>query len=335
MPTTILVTGGGGYVGARLVPRLLERGYEVRVLDWFLFGDEVLAPIAGLPSLRLVQADIRDTAAVQHTVTGCDAVIHLAAISNDPSFELDKSSALSINLDSFTPLVRICRQAGVYRFIFASTASVYGVSSSPEVTEDHPCVPVSDYNSSKAACEAILRGYHSSRFTTVIARPGTICGYSPRQRFDLIVNIFTNQAVNSREITVFGGSQMRPNLHIEDMVDAYLQLLDAPTEAVANETFNVGCENLSLSAIAQTVRREVVRSGHSKERIALTFVESQDPRSYRITSTKIQKHLGFAPRRRIAHAVRDLLAAFESGDLPDPLDDPKYFNIRMMQKSPF
>ena len=214
---SVLVTGGGGYVGASLVPRLLGAGYQVKVLDLFMFGTEVLGNHGQNPNLTLFEGDLRDEELVAKSVEGCDAVVHLACISNDPSFELDPELGKSINFDAFEPLVKISREAGVRRFVYASSSSVYGVSDDPQVTESTELKPLTDYSRFKAECEPILLSYQTEEFSTVIVRPATVCGYSPRQRLDLVVNILTNHAVNSGKITVFGGDQMRPNIHIEDI----------------------------------------------------------------------------------------------------------------------
>ena len=183
---TVLVTGGGGYVGAVLVPKLLDRGYRVRVIDLFLFGADVLPRH---PKLELIRGDLRDPVAVKKSLREVDAVIHLACISNDPSFELNPTLSRSINYDCFEPLVAESRQVGVRRFIYASTSSVYGVSDAPDVTEDHPLVPLTDYNKYKGMCEPILLGYQAPDFTTTIIRPATVCGYAPRQRLDVVIEV--------------------------------------------------------------------------------------------------------------------------------------------------
>ena len=220
----VMVTGGAGYVGSVLIPKLLAAGHKVTVLDLFMYGP-VFDEIRDNPNLRLVKGDIRDPAAVNEALRGNNAVIHLACISNDPSFELDPALGKSINYDCFRPLVRASKKAGVKRFIYASSSSVYGVKSEPEVTEDLACEPLTDYSKFKVMCEVDLAEESASGFVTCTVRPATVCGYAPRQRLDVVVNILTNLAVNTGRIKVFGGSQRRPNLHIDDMADAYLFLL--------------------------------------------------------------------------------------------------------------
>jgi nucleoside-diphosphate-sugar epimerase len=271
----VAVIGGGGYVGAVLVPRLLEEGYAVHVLDLFIYGEEALAAVRNHPRFTLQKGDVRDLAAVKASVRGADAVIHLACISNDPSVELDPELSKSVNLDSFGPAVKAAKEAGVRRFIFASSGSVYGVSDSPQVTEEHPLVPVSLYNQYKAACEPVLFAEQCPSFTTVSVRPATICGYSPRQRLDLTVNILTNHAVNNGKITVFGGVQMRPNLHMQDMVDLYCLLLEAPDEKIAGQIFNAGYQNYSVAETAEVVRKVVAEEMPEKGEIEIVTTPSR------------------------------------------------------------
>jgi len=327
---TVLVTGGGGYVGAVLVPKLLARDYHVRVIDLFLFGTDRLPKH---PALEFVTADIRDQGALRRVTAGAEAVIHLACISNDPSFELNPGLSRSINYDCFEPLVSISRQAGVRRFIYASTSSVYGVSDAPDVTEDHPLVPLTDYNKYKGMCEPILLRYQGPDFTTVIIRPATVCGYSPRQRLDLTVNILTNLAVNQRRITVFGGAQKRPNIHIEDISDLYVELLDVPSEMIAGKTFNAAYQNHTVAQLGEMVRSIVEREMPELGRITLETVPSNDTRSYHVSSEKIKRELGWAPQRTIEDAVIDLCGAFRAGRIPDPLDDIRYYNVKTIQAS--
>src|SRR5271166_1664785 len=253
----VLVTGGAGYCGSRLVPDLLARGYRVTVYDIMYFGSDFLPKQN--PNLRVIEGDIRDTAKFSAAVAGHDAVVHLACISNDASFELDEALSTSVNLDAFEPLVVTAKNAGVKRFVYASSSSVYGVSDRPDVTEDHPLVPLTLYNKYKGMCEPLLRRHTSNDFVGVTFRPATVCGYAPRQRLDLSVNILTNHAVNANKITVFGGSQLRPNLHVQDYCDAVQLFLTAPGDKVRNEVFNVGYQNLSLMEIAKLVQRVVSR----------------------------------------------------------------------------
>lgn len=326
---TVLVTGGAGYVGAVLVPRLLNAGYRVRVIDLCLYGEDVLPKH---PRLELIRDDIRNELAVRQAVAGCDAVIHLACISNDPSFELNPELGKTINFDAFEPLVRLSREAGVRRFVYASSSSVYGVSEVPEVDETHPLKWLTDYSRFKALCEPILLKYQSPDFTTLILRPATVCGYSPRQRFDLTVNILTNHAVNNRRITVFGGTQKRPNLHIEDMVDLYLQVLSEPNERIAGKIFNAGYQNHTVSDIAGIAKNVVTRCLPDRGEIEVVTTPSDDLRSYHISSEKIRRELGFVPRRSIEDAVGDLCAAFQQGKFDRPLENSNYYNIKQMQK---
>src|SRR5207244_9826577 len=186
---------------------------------------------------------------------GCDHVIHMACISNDPSFDLDPSLSRTINYECFEPLVLASKSAGVKRFIYISSSSVYGVSESPEVTEEHPLLPLTDYNKYKGLCEPILFRHQSPEFTCVAIRPATVCGYSPRMRFDLTVNILTNHAYNTGVITIFGGTQKRPNVHIEDVTDLYVELLETPKELIAGEAFNAGYENYTVAQLAEFVRK--------------------------------------------------------------------------------
>lgn len=326
---TVLVTGGAGYVGAVLVPKLLERDYRVRVLDLFIFGDNVLP--TEHPQLECIKGDIRNQDLLRRVLPGCESVIHLACISNDPSFELNPELSKSINFDSFEPLVAIAKESGASRFIYASSASVYGVSSEPQVTEDHPLVPITDYNKYKGLCEPILLQYQSPSFTPVIIRPATVCGYSPRQRLDLVVNILTNLAVNKRKITILGGAQQRPNLHVDDVAELYVDLLERPAKQISGKTFNASRENHTVAQLGSLVCDVVGQELPSVGRIEVETAESNDPRSYHICADKITRELGWAPKRRIEDAVVDLCRAFHENKLPDPLHDPRYYNVKLIQ----
>jgi len=318
----IFITGGAGYVGAVLVPRLLNEGYEVTVFDLMIYGEQVLPEDSRLTTIK---GDIRDADLLRMSIPGHDVVIHLACISNDPSFELNPTLGRSINLDAFRPLVEISRNAGIKKFVYASSSSVYGVKQEQNVDESMTLEPLTDYSQFKADCEQILLEYQSPDFTTVTIRPATVCGYSPRQRLDVVVNILTNLAYHKREITVFGGTQLRPNIHIEDMVEAYIAVLRAPVDVIAGQIYNAGYENQPVSELAEIVRQEVGAD------VKLTTASTDDNRSYHISSQKIKEQLGFRATFNINKAVKDLLDAFEKGWLPNSLEDEIYFNIRRMQ----
>ena len=325
--TRVLVTGGAGYVGHVLTPRLLDAGYHVTVYDALFFG----CRLPNHPHLRVIRGDIRDAASFAAACAGQDALLHLACISNDASFELDERLSTSINYDCFEPMVEAARRAGVRRFVYCSSSSVYGVSDAADVTEDHPLVPITLYNKFKGLCEPILLSRKSDEFTAVVLRPATVCGYSPRMRLDLSVNILTNHAVNRREILVFGGTQMRPNLHIDDMADAYLLMLAAPHDAIQGQVFNIGFQNHAMADLAGLVRTTVEEAVPDGPPIRIVTTPSDDRRSYHVNADKIRRVLGFAPRRTIADAVRDLTRAFQNSLLPDSFDDDRYYNVRTLK----
>jgi len=324
----ILVAGGAGYVGSKLVPALLDEGHEVVVLDLYLYGDSVFKSHRCNPRLTEIKGDIRDIQTVKRALHFCDAVIHLACISNDPSFELDPSLGKSINLDSFEPFVKAAKAAKVKRFIYASSSSVYGVKDEPSVHEGIELRPLTDYSKFKAECERILFSYLDDNFICTVIRPATVCGYAPRQRLDVVVNILTNLAYNTGKIKVMGGDQMRPNIHIDDMVRSYLYVLKSPKETIQGETFNVGYHNHTVKEIAEIVRKVVSKT----KEVSVEFVPTNDPRSYHISSEKIGKKIDFYPKYSIEDAVISLVEAFEKDMLPNSLSDETYFNIKTMQK---
>jgi nucleoside-diphosphate-sugar epimerase len=320
----VLVTGGAGYVGSSLVPKLLAAGYEVSVLDLYIYGD-VFAALKSDPHLTEVRGDLRSSTDVARAVAGCDAVIHLACISNDPSFDLDPGLGRSINFDCFRPLVKACKDAGVRRFIYASSSSVYGIKDEMDVTEDLPLQPLTDYSKYKAMCEEVLEEEREPGFVAVTLRPATVCGYAPRLRLDLTVNILTNHAINNGRITVFGGNQLRPNIHVEDMTDLYVKLLEAPDEVIDGKVWNAGYHNLKVREIAEMVRAEV------GPKVDIVVTPTDDHRSYHVSSERIRRDLGFIAARSVSDAIVDLKSAFTAGKVPNAMTDDRYYNIKRMQ----
>ncbi|MFQ5912855.1 MAG: NAD-dependent epimerase/dehydratase family protein [Nitrospinota bacterium] len=322
----VAITGGAGYVGSALVPFLIRRGYEVSLIDLFLYGEDVFDGMERSRSLQMVKGDIRDESLLRRALEGVDCVIHLACISNDPSFELDPALGRSINYDAFLNLLRVARDSGARRLIYASSSSVYGVRSEPDVREGSPCEPLTDYSKYKLACEHALRSGELGDCEFIVLRPATVCGYAPRMRLDLTVNILSINALARNEIVVYGGRQLRPNINIKDMVAVYGLLLEAPADKVHGETFNAGYENHSVAEIAEIVK-EVV----GDPSVAIRVEPIVDARSYHINSDKIAERLGFRAQWSIEDAVQTICEAYDQGHIPNPLEDPRYYNIKTMQ----
>jgi len=318
----IFVTGGAGYVGSALVPSLLASGYIVTVYDLFIYGETLDAH----KNLKLIKGDIRDRNLLDKALKKQDQVIHLACISNDPSFELNPRLGKEINLDDFEPLVKISLKNNIKKFIYASSSSVYGIKSEKNVDENMSLEPMTDYSKFKAECETVLKKYKSDNFVVVILRPATVCGYSKRQRLDLVVNILSNLAYHKRKIPVFGGSQLRPNIHIMDMVRAYEMFLTADPKIINGNIYNVGFENKTVDKLAETVKKVM------GDDIKIIHVETNDNRSYHISSKKIKDELQFKTKFSIENSVRDLKIAFEEKKLINCLENINYFNIKKMQK---
>ncbi len=317
----IFITGGAGYVGSRLVPKLLELGYEVTVLDLMIYGEDVLADHE---KLNKIKGDIRDIKLLEKNLPGHQYLIHLACISNDPSFELNPTLGKSINLDAFEPLVKMSVKSGISGFIYASSSSVYGIKKEKNVTEDMKLEPLTDYSKFKGDCEKILNSHKSESFITTTIRPSTVCGYAKRQRLDLVVNILTNHAFHNREIKVFGGDQLRPNVHIDDMVSSYLAVLKADSKVINGQIFNVGFKNQSVNELAADVK-EIIGDD-----VKIINTKSDDNRSYHVSSEKIKQVLGFETKYTVKNAVSDLKIAFEKNILTNTFNNELFFNIKRM-----
>lgn len=335
MSKKILVIGGAGYVGSALVPKLLDEGHDVHVLDTFWFGKDVfndylIKNMNRFKQLFMTEGDIRNYD-LEKIMADVDCVIHLACISNDPSFELNRDLGRSINYDAFLRVVDAARVTKVKRFIFASSSSVYGIKNESEVTENLALEPLTDYSKYKAFCEMELRMIPKDKLPWVIIRPATVCGWAPRLRLDLIVNILTLAALTKGKITVFGGSQKRPNIHIDDMADLYSQLVVETNERIIGKTFNAGGNNFSIMDIARIVKIIVDYHRGNAKTVEIEIEPTSDLRSYHVSSEKIYQELGWRFKRTIADAVRSLIQAFDIGKIPNP-DDPKYYNIKTMQK---
>jgi len=325
----ILVTGGAGYIGAVLVPELIRDGHRVTVLDAFLYGTDPSSDPIVHERCRRLQGDIRDFEYVDTVLEEgrFDTIIHLAAISNDPSSALDPEVTRSVNLDAVDHLMRSAKQHEVERFLYASSASVYGVKDTENVTEDLPLDPITIYAECKAEGEAILNGLIDDDFVGVSVRSATVCGYSPRLRLDLTINLLTDQGLTDGRIRVFGGAQMRPNVHVRDLSDFYRTLLTAPADAISGKAFNVCRENASVMSLAEMIRDELDPA------LPIETVPSDDPRSYHLCAEKARVHLGFQPRRDLVTAVRELRDAYDAGEVPDSRSNV-YRNVAWMKAQP-
>lgn len=328
----VLVTGGAGYIGSRLIPKLLSAGHCVRVLDAMLFGNG-LEGWSEHERLEILKGDIRDRRAITEAIKGAHTVVHLAAVANDPSFELNPSLSRSINYDSLPFLFEQARGQGVSRFIYASSASVYGISGSPAVDEQQPLVPLTDYNKFKALGEELLFADARPGFETVAVRAATVCGSSPRQRLDLTVNILTMQALRHRKICVFGGCQYRPNIHVADVSRFYSLLvnLESFTKELDGAAINVGNENAPVADIAKLV--QAIVQDYLGNSVAIEQIATDDKRSYRLDASRARKLLGFVPIFTIADAVKELCEDWANGRFcnHDPLNDARFHNIKGMR----
>lgn len=318
----ILVTGGAGFVGSALVPELHRQGHDIVILDWFLFPSD--NPFQPSGRLTLIKGDVRNPFDVRGAMRGVDAVIHLAAMSNDPSGDLDKELTRQVNLVATRSVLEIARDCGAKRFIYASSASVYGICDADKVVESLPSNPQTIYAETKALSEGHVLAANTSSFTTVCARPATLNGYADRLRLDLTANIFTAQALTSREIRVFGGSQYRPNLSLVDMIRFYLLLLDAPATVVGGQTFNVVEADYTVLQIAKLVQ-EVVDPATT-----LSLISSKDTRSYRLCGELAEAVLGFRAKCTLAQSVTMLATVLRTWDR-DRIQAPRYRNVEWLK----
>ncbi len=308
----ILVTGGCGYVGSVLTPKLLKAGHKVTVYDIMWFGNF----LEGHKNLKIIRGDIRNIDAIP--MKGMDAIIHLANIANDPCGDLNAKLSWEVNVLATMGMAEKALANNVKQFIFSSSGSVYGVKDEPQVTEELSLVPISDYNKTKMISERVLLSYRD-RITVQIVRPATICGYSPRMRLDLSVNMLTMQALAKGKITVFGGNQTRPNIHIQDITDVFVHFLNLGNKATG--IFNAGFENISILDIAHMAAK------HIPAEIIVT--DSNDPRSYRLNADKLLA-TGFKPNLKVVDAIQEIIIAFRSGNLKD---EDGCYNIRTMKRA--
>ncbi|HXT68714.1 MAG TPA: SDR family oxidoreductase [Vicinamibacterales bacterium] len=321
---SVLVTGGCGYIGSMLVPELASRGWHVRILDCLLFGNRLPAGLLESGRAELVDGDIRHADVVARACEGVDAVVHLAAMANDPSADLDPALTRSINLDAVIALIDIARRAGVSRFVNASTATVYGVRDEPDVDETFEHRPITLYGKYKSETDHAVAAANGPNFTTVNIRSATVCGWSPRMRLDLSVNILTEQAVRRGTVTVHGGKQLRPNVVITDLVGAYCSVLEAPAAVVGGESFNIGASNLSILEIA----REVIAAVNPSAQMVVD--STVDHRSYHISTRKAVTRLGFKPLLDVPDGARQVAEALRAGRIDRP-DASEHRNVQHLQ----
>lgn len=307
----ILVTGATGYKGSVLVPKLLNEGYQVVAFDMQWFGNQ----LPEHENLTVIKGDVIDTPSIP--LHGIDAIIHLASIANDPCGDLDPKLTWETSALATMQLADRAKREGIKHFIYASSGSVYGVKSEDNVTEELSLEPISEYNKTKMVSERVLMSYCED-MTVQIVRPATVCGLSPRQRLDVAVNMLTMQALENGKITVFGGDQARPNIHIDDITDLYIFLLVNPQ---VTGIYNAGFENITISEIAEIIKEKIPTE--------VVITPSNDPRSYRVNSDKLLA-TGFKPKKNVRIAIEEMVAAYDQGELKD---EDRCYNLKWMQKS--
>ncbi len=320
----ILVTGGAGYVGAVLVPKLLNNGFQVVVLDAMFFTDLGLRPVQSNSNLRVIVGDIRNASNVKEALNDVDAVIHLASISNDPSGDLNPQLTVEVNFNATVALAKVAKALGVKRFVNVSTSSVYGIKDEGDVTEELSLEPLTIYSKTKADAEFLVTALASPKFSVVTIRPATVCGYSPRMRLDLSVNVLTMHAITRGIITVFGGKQKRPNIHIDDITDYYVDLLKLPPNKINGGIYNAGYENYTIMEIAEMVR-DIIGS-----EVKIEVAQTNDNRSYHVSSEKIKHELGLYPKKTLRDAVLDIKSASDKGKID--WSDINFYNVKKMKQ---
>lgn len=318
----VLIIGGAGYVGSKLVPNLLEKGHKVTVYDLFLYGD--IFKDSNNPNLVQIKGDIRDEEKLVSAGKGIEQVIHLACISNDPSADLDPELTKSINYDAFFNVLKCVEKNNAKRLIFASSASIYGIKEG-DVTENSEPDPLTLYAKYKWECEKVLQ---QTNLEYVAVRPGTICGYAPRLRLDLTVNLLTMHALVNKKIRVFGGKQLRPHINMKDMVGLYEYLLSAPTELIKRQAFNFAYANMSVEDTAKSIINIL-----DDPKVQIEYVPTDDKRSYHLNSEKIKKVLGYEPKYTIQDAIGTVKKAYEEGKIQDGLNNPIYHNVKLMKQA--
>ena len=307
----ILVTGGCGYKGHVLIPKLLERGCDVIAFDIQWFGNYLIPH----KNLSVIKGDVRDTGSIP--LDGVDCIIHLSSIANDPCSDLDPKLTWEISALATMQLADKAKREGIKHFIYASSGSVYGVKEELQVTEDLKLEPISEYNKTKMVGERVLLSYENDMVVQIV-RPATVCGYSPRMRLDVSVNLLTMQALTNGKITVFGGNQVRPNIHIDDITDLYLHLIDHPE---ITGIYNAGFENISIMDIAKLITKRIPAE--------ISVTPSNDPRCYRINSDKILA-TGFKPKKTVDNAVKEIIQKYRNNELKD---ENRFYNLKWMQQT--
>jgi nucleoside-diphosphate-sugar epimerase len=321
----ILITGGAGYIGSVLTRKMLALGFEVVLLDAFFCTNSGIRTLRDQRSLKVIEGDIRDRARLKASLIGVDAVVHLAALANDPSAELDPELTRQINLDSYPVLLEEAIAAGVRRFINLSSIAVYGINYDNNVTEDDSLNPLTEYARCKAQSEAVVKEYNSEKFTTVSLRCGTVCGWSPRMRFDLCANTLAAYAISRKILTVWGGTQQRPQIHVDDVSHFIVALVDIPQAKIGGRVFNAAGYNTTVQEIAETIRAVL-----GDELQLITGPARADERTYHVSSERITAELGFTTKKTIRDAVVEIMEAYQDGRWENP-DDAVYHNIQMMK----